>query len=82
MVYYQGKGVPPMSERDQAKQIIDRLPDYKISPLLLFLRGIAFDDEIEDDLYCQRIVDDYRNNPDPQKHETMTLEEFKKELEA
>ncbi len=28
-----------MSEREQAKQIIDRLPEYKIPSLLLFLQG-------------------------------------------
>ena len=38
-----------MSEREQAKQIIDMLPEYKISNLLLFLRGMQFDDDIEDD---------------------------------
>ena len=36
-----------MSEREQAKQIIDRLPDYKISYLLLFLKGMEFDNELE-----------------------------------
>jgi hypothetical protein len=36
-----------MSEREQAKRIIDRLPDYKISYLLLFLKGMEFDDELE-----------------------------------
>ena len=41
-----------MSEREQAKQIIDKLPDYKINNILLFLKGVAFDYEIEDDLYC------------------------------
>ena len=38
------------SEREQAKQIIDCLPEYKISQLLLFLQGMQFDDEIEDEL--------------------------------
>ncbi len=65
-----------MSERDQAKQIIDRLPDYKIGTLLMFLRGMAFDDELEDDLYCEKLVEDYLNNPDPSKHESITLEEL------
>lgn len=70
-----------MSEREQAKRIIDRLPDYKISRLLLFLQGVQFDDEIEDDLYCQRLMDDYRNDASPDKHETITLDELEKELE-
>lgn len=45
-----------MSEREQAKQIIDQLPEYKIGNLLLFLKGMQFDDDIEDDLYCQKYI--------------------------
>ena len=70
-----------MSEREQAKQIIDGLPEYKIGRLLLFLQGMQFDDEIEDELYCERLMDDYRNNTSPDQHETVTLEELEKELE-
>ena len=65
-----------MSDREQAKLIIDRLPEYKISSLLMFLRGIAFDDEMEDDLYCEKLADDYLNDPDPCKHESISLEEL------
>lgn len=65
-----------MSEREQAKQIIDKLPEYKIGDLLLFLQGMQFDDEIEDDLYCQKLYEDYLNDPDPDKHETITIEEL------
>ena len=65
-----------MSEREQAKQIIDQLPEYKISNLLLFLKGIQFDDDIEDDLYCQKLYEDYLNNPDPEKDESISLEEL------
>ena len=61
-----------MSEREQAKQIIDRLPEYKISSLLMFLRGMAF----EDDLLCEKLVQDYLNDPDPDKHQGITLEEL------
>lgn len=71
-----GKRVFCMSEREQAKQIIDQLPEYKISNLLLFLKGIQFDDEIEDELYCQKLYEDYLNDSDPEKHETITIEEL------
>lgn len=67
-----------MSEKELAKQIIDQLPEYKISNLLLFLKGIQFDDELEDDFYCERLVEDYLNNTDPEKHESITLEELAK----
>lgn len=65
-----------MSEREQAKQIIDQLPEYKMGNLLLFLKGMQFDDEIEDDLYCQKLYEDYLNNPDPEKDEEISLEEL------
>lgn len=67
-----------MSEREQAKKIIDKLPDYKISNILLFLQGVAFDDEIEDDLYCEKLYQDYLNDPDPEKDESITLDELLK----
>lgn len=65
-----------MSEREQAKQIIDQLPEYKVSHLLLFLRGIQFDDDLEDDLLCEQLVERYMNDQDPHKHDTITLEEL------
>lgn len=63
-----------MSEREQAKYIIDRLPEYKIGKILVFLQGIQFDDEMEDDLYCERLVEEYLNDTSPDKHETISLE--------
>ncbi len=67
-----------MTEREQAKQIIDTLPEYKISNILLFLKGIQFDDEIEDDLFCEKLVRDYDNAPDEDR-EGIPLEECLKE---
>ena len=67
-----------MSESEQAKQIIDSLPEYKIGNILLFLKGVQFDDDMEDDLYCEKLVQDYMDNPDPEKTETVTLEELAK----
>ena len=65
-----------MSEKEQAKMIIDRLPDYKLPGLLLFLQGMQFSDELEDDLYCEKLYQDYLNDPDPEKSETISLEDF------
>lgn len=65
-----------MSEREQAKQIIDRLPEYKMGNLLLFLKGMEFDDDIEDELFCQKMYEDYLNDPDPEKDEEITFEEL------
>ena len=69
-----------MSEREQAKQIIDRLPDYKIENILLFLKGVQFDDDIEDDIFCEQLAERYFNDPDPEKEESITIEELAKDL--
>lgn len=53
-----------MSEREQAKQIIDQLPEYKITKILYSLKGIQIDDEIEDDLFCENLAERYLNDPD------------------
>ena len=36
----------------------------------MFLKGIQFDDEIEDEIYCKKLYEDYLNDPDPEKDET------------
>ncbi len=53
-----------MSEREQAKQIIDQLPEYKITKILYLLKGIQIDDEIEDEIFCENLAERYLNNPD------------------
>lgn len=65
-----------MSEREQAKQIIDQLPEYKIKKILYLLKGIQIDDEIEDDIYCRKLYEDYLLDS---KHETISFEEAIKE---
>ena len=67
-----------MSDREQAKQIIDLLPEYKVSDLLLFLRGMLFDDDLEDDRSCKRLVETYPTAPSPDNHETIPTEELAK----
>lgn len=35
-----------------------------------------FDDEIEDERYCEKLYQDYLDDPDPDKNETISLEEL------
>lgn len=65
-----------MSEREQVKLIIDQLPENKIAQILAFLRGVQFDDEIEDDLFCERLYQRYLEDADPQKHDVIALEDL------
>lgn len=74
-----GRDVYGMSEREMAKAIIDKLPEYKLHRILLFLQGVAFDDEIEDALFCEKLFEDYLQDADPEKDLEYSLEECKRE---
>ena len=50
------KGTIDMSEREQAKQIIDSLPEYKVRKVLLFLKGVQFDNDMDNDTYSDELI--------------------------
>ena len=45
-----------MSEREQAKQIIDSLPEYKVRKVLLFLKGEQCDNDMDNDTYSDELI--------------------------
>ena len=65
-----------MSNREKAIDIINALPEYKMPYIVMLLQGMQFDDDIDDELFCQKMYEDYLNDPDPEKHETITIEEL------
>ena len=65
-----------MSNRELAKQIIDQLPEYKIAKILYLLKGIQIDDEIEDELFCEGLAENYLQDSD---HEVIPFEDAIKE---
>lgn len=67
-----------MSNKDKIISMLDSIPDYKIGYVLAYVQGIAADEEA-DDAFCQRMVDNYENDPDPTKDEVFSLEECKQE---
>ena len=52
----QKEGLIDMSEREQAKQIIDSLPEYKVRKVLLFLKGVQFDNDMDNDTYSDELI--------------------------
>nr|WP_302135593.1 hypothetical protein [uncultured Schaedlerella sp.] len=65
-----------MSNRERIVQLLDIIPDYKMGYILAYVQGIAADEE-SDDIFCQRMVENYESDPDPEKDKTYTLEELK-----
>ncbi len=71
-----------MSSRDQVMQIIDRMPEYQIDGLLGLLRVFvdhAPGEEADDEAFCLHMLEDYQNDPDPEKEKGYTLEACKRE---
>ncbi len=67
-----------MSDKEKCIKLLESVPDYKIGYVLAYIQGITADEEA-DDRFCQRMLDNYDNDPDPEKDRTFTLEECKRE---
>ncbi len=67
-----------MSNRELCVQLLNNVPDYKVGYVLAYLQGLTADEE-EDDRFCQQMIEDYENDPDPDKDQTFSLEECKRE---
>lgn len=67
-----------MSNRERVINLLDSVPDYKMGYVLAYVQGITADEEA-DDLFCERMVENYENDIDPEKDTTYTLDECKKE---
>ncbi len=67
-----------MSNRERAVSLLAGLPEYKMGYVLAYLQGLTADEEA-DDAFCQRMLENYENDPDPEKDKTFTLEECKRE---
>ena len=66
-----------MSNKEKAIKLLDQVPDYKLGYVLAYIQGITADEEA-DDMFCQKMIEDYENAPDEDK-EDIPLEECLKE---
>ena len=58
-----------MSNKEKIVQLLDTVPDYKMGYILAYVQGITADEEA-DDIFCQRMVENYENDPDPEKDQS------------
>ena len=65
-----------MSTKEKIINIVDTLPEHKLAQILIFLQGVQFDNEIEDDLFCEQLYQRYLDDPDPHKHDVISLEDL------
>lgn len=67
-----------MSNREKIIALLDSVPDYKMGYVLAYVQGITADEEA-DDLFCERMLENYENDPDPEKDKGYSLDECKQE---
>lgn len=66
-----------MSNKERIVELLGSIPNYKMGYILAYVQGIAADEEA-DDIFCQRMLENYENAPDEDK-ENIPLEECLKE---
>ena len=47
-----------MSNKEMIIHLLDNIPDYKMGYVLAYVQGVAADEEA-DDLFCQRMLENY-----------------------
>lgn len=57
-----------MSNRDKIVELLKIIPDYKIGYALAYIQGLAADEEA-DDIFCQKMLENYENAPDEDKED-------------
>lgn len=69
-----------MSTKERINTILDGFSEEMLLNALTMLESLQKAvDEAADEAYCQRLYDDYRQNPEP-IDEMMDIEDFAKEL--
>ena len=68
-----------MSNKELAIQLINQIPDYKLGYAIAYLQGL-YADEMSDDMFCQKLLEDYENSTD--KGEFVSFEEAMKMCEV
>ena len=67
-----------MTSREQVVQLLDLVPEYKMGYILAYVQGLTADEEA-DDQFCQRMMEEYQQDTDPEKERSYSLEVCKKE---
>ena len=68
-----------MSEREKCHAIINSFTDAQIVNAAMMLQAMRQTiDDLEDEAFCEKMVQDYENDPD--KGDPMPIEDFAKQL--
>lgn len=60
-----------MSNKERIIELLDSIPDYKRGYVLAYVQVLAADEEA-DDIFCQRMLENYQNAPEAASNGTET----------
>jgi len=74
-----------MSNREECISILDGFGDEQLGSVVTMLKGMKdmLDNALEearDEAFCQKLYQDYLDDPDPEKDDEMSLEDFAESL--
>lgn len=67
-----------MSDKERAIELINQIPESKLMYIIPYLEGAAIPDE--DDIFCEKLYHAYLKDGDPEKHETVRLDDFARQM--
>lgn len=67
-----------MSIKEQCLELLNGLPDFKLGYALAYLQGLTADEDM-DDAFCLSLLEQYENDPDPEKNQAFPLDDCKRE---
>jgi hypothetical protein len=68
-----------MSSREFAVQLMNQVPDDKLDIVIAYVQELLARDDASDDAYCAKLYQNHLDDPDPDKEQTFTLDECKRE---
>lgn len=67
-----------MSTKEIIYSMIDEFSEEQLVQVCALLASVKkmLNEEAQDDEFCRKLLDDYRKDGDPRKHDSVTLDEF------
>lgn len=69
-----------MSNKEMALNLLNSFDESQLANIVTMLKiAKSIADEAADDAFCEKMYQNYLNNPDPHKHDTVSFDEALKE---
>lgn len=67
-----------MSDQEIIIELLNKIPEYRLCHVKDYLQEII-DEETADETLCQKMIEEYMSDTDPEKRQLYSLRDLKKE---